>query len=211
LRNPCRRALLIVDVQNEYLDGNLRIEYPDPKRSLRNIERAMLAAREAAIPVIVVQNTGPVGSPIFAPGSAGWALHPSVGRQPRDHYVEKRLPSAFAGTDLAQWLERHLVDTLCLSGYMTHNCIAATAFQALHAGLAVEVLSDATGSVPYANGAGRASARDIHQAFCVVFQSRFAAVATTERWIAAVRSGSALPRDTIYASNQNALLAQASS
>jgi hypothetical protein len=94
---------------------------------------------------------------------------------------------------------------------MTHNCIAATAFQALHAGLAVEVLSDATGSVPYANGAGRASARDIHQAFCVVFQSRFAAVATTERWIAAVRSGSALPRDTIYASNQNALLAQASS
>ena len=63
-----RRALLVVDVQNEYFSGNLRIEYPDPQQSLANIGRAMDAATAAGIPVIVVRHLAPAGAPIFAPG-----------------------------------------------------------------------------------------------------------------------------------------------
>jgi hypothetical protein len=40
--------------------------------------------------------------------------------------------------------------------------------------------------------------------FSVVLQSRFAAVASTEEWIAAVHSGAPLERGNIYASNQKA-------
>jgi len=203
-----RRALVVIDVQNEYVSGNLPIEYPAPDLSLRNIDRAMRAARRAAVPVVVVQNSAPTSSPIFAKGSPGWALHPLVAVAPREHYVEKTLPSAFAGTDLADWTKREGIDTLCLAGYMTHNCIAATAFQAVHAGFPVEVLADATGSVPYANAAGRATAREIHHAFCVVLQSRFAAVLETDDWIAALESASRPPRDSIFGSNQAARAAR---
>jgi nicotinamidase-related amidase len=201
--NP-RRALVVIDVQNEYVTGDLPIEYPPVDTSLANIGRAIDAARAAGVPVVVVQNFAPAGAPIFARGSVGAELHQVVASRERDHYVEKALPSAFAGTDLAQWLAARDVDTVAVVGYMTHNCDASTVFEATHAGLQVEFLHDATGSVPYANDAGFASAEDIHRVFSVVMQSRFAAVATTDAWLAAVKAGTSLPRDNIYASNQRA-------
>lgn len=199
-----RRALLVIDVQNEYVDGQLLIEHPPVAQSLAAIGRAMDAARLHGVPVVVVQNTGPAGGPLFAAGSHGWELHEVVASRPRDHHIEKRLPSAYAGTDLAAWLHEHAVDTLVVCGYMTHNCVDSTVKHALHAGTSVEVLQDAIGAVPYTNRAGRASAEEIHRAFCVVMQSRFAAVMDTDEWIDALRSGVRPERDTIFGSNQRA-------
>lgn len=164
----------------------------------------MDAANVAGVPVIVVQNTSPAGSPVFARGTPDWQLHTVVAGRPRSHYIEKTLPSAFAGTDLAEWLGRHGIDTLAVAGYMTHNCVDSTVKQALHAGLAVEFLADAAGSLPYENRVGRASAEEIHRVFSVVMQSRFAAVATADEWIEALPTGKPLRRDNIYASNQRA-------
>ncbi len=204
-----RRALIVIDVQNEYVDGQLLIEHPPVERSLAAIGRAMDAARAHGVPVIVVQNTAPAGSPLFDRGTHAWALHDTVARRPRDHHIEKRLPSAYAGTDLADWLQAHAIDTLVVCGYMTHNCVDSTVKHALHAGTAVEVLQDAIGAVPYANRAGRASAEEIHRTFCVVMQSRFAAVLDTDEWIDALRGGSQPERDTIFGSNQRARREQA--
>jgi nicotinamidase-related amidase len=199
-----RRALIVIDVQNEYVTGDLPIEYPDVQTSLENIGRAIDAAHAASIPVVVVQNFAPAHAPIFARGTDGAQLHPVVTSRARDHYVEKSLPSAFAGTDLAAWLSANEIDTLTIVGYMTHNCDASTIFHALHAGYAVEFLADATGSVPYENRAGSASAEEIHRVFCVVLQSRFAAVLGTGEWIAALASGAQPERGSIYASNRQA-------
>ena len=91
---------------------------------------------------------------------------------------------------------------------MTHNCDASTIVHALHQGLKVEFLADASGSVPYENAAGRASAEEIHRVFSVVFQSRFAAVQTTADWIAALQAGQATLGDNIHASNQRARRSQ---
>jgi nicotinamidase-related amidase len=148
------RALLVIDVQNEYVTGDLPIEYPEVQTSLANIGRAMDAARAAGVPVAVVQNFAPAGSPIFARGTPGAELHPVVASRERDHLIVKDLPSAFTGTDLADWLAARQIDTLTVVGYMTHNCDASTINHAVHAGLAVEFLEDATGSVSYENQAG---------------------------------------------------------
>jgi nicotinamidase-related amidase len=199
-----RRALLVIDVQNEYVTGDLPIEYPEVQTSLANIGHAMDAARAAGVPVAVVQNLAPAGSPIFARGTPGAQLHPVVASREHDHHIVKDLPSAFAGTDLADWLAARQIDTLTVVGYMTHNCDASTINHAVHAGLTVEFLEDATGSVPYENQAGFASAQEIHRVFSVVLHSRFAAVASTQQWIEAVQAGVALERGNIYASNQQA-------
>jgi len=201
---PPRRALVVIDVQNEYVSGNLRIEYPPLDVSLPRIGLAIDAAHAAGVPVIVVQNHAPAGSPLFALDSDGWQLHPVVASRPHSHRVEKTLPSAFAHTDLGPWLARHEIDTLAIAGYMTHNCDASTAFEAMHRGFTVEFLADATGAVPYRNDAGAASAEDIHRVFSVVLHSRFAAVVTTQAWIEVVRSGQALPRSNIFESHRAA-------
>lgn len=192
------RALIVVDVQAIYADGPLLIEYPPVQQSLERIGQAMDAARAAGIPIVVVQEDG------FGKGSPGWQIHPVVAERHSDHHIHKTLPSAFTNTGLADWLAERQVNTLSVVGYMTHNCNAATLFEARHLGLNAEFLADATGAVPYANAAGRASAEEIHRVFSVVFESNFAAVVRTEQWIAAVQSGQALPRDSVMASNQRA-------
>jgi nicotinamidase-related amidase len=196
-----RRALLVIDVQNEYFTGNLRVEYPPVDTSLPNIVRAMDAAQATDIPVIVVQHEFPEGFPVFAKGSPGWQLHPTVAERKADHRISKFMASVFDGTDLRQWLSDNAIDTLTIVGYMTHNCDAATIYQASHDGLKVEVLSDATGALPYENAAGRASAEEIHRVFCTVFHSNFAAVTTTDEWITAARERRALEVDNVYLSN----------
>jgi nicotinamidase-related amidase len=204
-----RRALIVIDVQNEYVTGDLPIEYPPVEVSLGNIGRAMDAARAASVPVVVVQNLAPATSPLFARGTEGAELLPAVASRERDHLVTKSLPSAFPETDLAAWLAQRQVDTLTVVGYMTHNCDASTINHAVHSGLTVEFLHDATGSVPYENSAGFASAEDIHRVFSVVLQSRFAAVASTDQWIEALATGQPLERGNIYTSNQTARAARA--
>src|SRR5258708_1805310 len=158
-----RRALIVIDVQNEYVTGDLPIEYPDVQTSLANVGRAMDAARAAGVPVVVVQHVSSAGSPVFARGSEGAELHPAVAARAHDHYIEKSRASAFTGTDLADWLAAQQVDTLTVAGYMTHNCDASTINHAYHAGFAIEFLHDATGSLPYENSADFSGAKHIHR------------------------------------------------
>lgn len=204
MSSQTRRALIVIDAQNEYVTGNLLIEYPDINLSLANIGRAMDAAGNAGIPVIVVQQYAPADSPVFAQGSHAWELHDVVRLRARDHYFEKKLPDAFTGTDLAEWLTAQQIDTLCVTGYMTHNCVDSTIKHAFHAGLQVEFLQDASGSLPYLNKAGAASAEEIHRAFMVVMQARFAAVMDTAEWISMLGSDRVAERDSPYHSNQSA-------
>lgn len=199
-----RRALLVIDVQNEYVTGKLRIEHPPIAQSLHHIGLAIDAARAAQIPVAVVQHTAPAASPVFAKGSHEWQLHEVVASRAHEHRIEKSRPSVFHGTDLAEWLARVGADTLSIVGFMTQNCNASTIFEAMHRGLKVEFLSDATGALPYANSAGSVTAEEIHRVFSVVFQSNFAAVADTSRWIAAVQARAPLELDNVVASNQRA-------
>lgn len=199
-----RRALLVIDVQNEYFTGNMRIEYPPVATSLPNIVQAMQAARSAGVPVIVAQHDAPADSPVFAAGSESWQLHPQVAAFEADHKINKMMGSVFAGTDLRAWLAKNDIDTLTIVGYMTHNCDAATIYHAAHDGLEVEFLADATGALPYENAAGKASAEEIHRVYSTVFHSNFAAVANTQEWLAAVRESKPLAKDNIYLSHQRA-------
>jgi nicotinamidase-related amidase len=199
-----RRALIVIDVQNEYFSGHMRIEYPPLEVTLPNILRAMDAAHAAGIPVVVVQHDAAEQSPIFARGSAGWQLHEEVAKRPASLHVNKSYASVFTGTGLAEWLTEGGIDALTVVGYMTHNCDAATIYEAAHKGLAVEFLADASGSPSYENAAGKASAEEIHRVFSTVFHSGFAAVGSTDAWIAALADGKALERDNIYLSVQRA-------
>ncbi|KUF16777.1 MULTISPECIES: cysteine hydrolase family protein [Streptomyces] len=189
-----KRALVVIDVQNEYVTGGLQIGYPDPALSLANIGAAMDAATREGIPVVVVQHVAPAGAPLFGRDGHGFALHEVVASRPRDHLVEKTLPSSFAGTDFGDWLERQGIDTLTIVGYMTQTCDESTARAAVHRGYSVEMLSDATGTIPMSNRVGTLSAAEVHHAILVVMQSFFAAVSTTAEWIEAARTKSSLGR-----------------
>jgi nicotinamidase-related amidase len=194
-----RRALIVVDVQQEYFDGTLQVQHPDRDASLANVARAMDVAAAHDLPVVVVQHELPEGAPIFAKGSASWQLHAEVaGRTKPEHKrITKDKASAFAGNDLADWLASQAVDTITIVGFMTNNCDIATAIAAEELGLAAEVLSDATGAIHLANDAGKVSAEQLHETLLVLLHSNFAATATTDAWVAAVEGGRDLPKSDL--------------
>ncbi|WP_353952094.1 isochorismatase family protein [Knoellia sp. S7-12] len=194
-----RRALIVVDIQQEYFDGMLQVQYPPREETLSNAVRALEAAVEHDIPVVVVQHELPEGAPVFAVGSPSWMLHPEIERrlQPTWKRASKVGGSVFAGTDVAAWLADHQVDTITIVGYMTNNCDLASAVEAEGLGLAAEVLSDASGAIHLSNDAGSVAADQLHQTLMVLLHSNFAAVATTDSWIEAVRDGQALPKSDL--------------
>ncbi|WP_440900660.1 isochorismatase family protein, partial [Actinosynnema sp.] len=158
------RALVVVDVQQEYFGGPLEIQHPPHAQSLPRIARAIDAATAAGVPVAVVQHSAGEGSPVFDPTRPGFLLHPEVERRRADGWksITKRHGTVFAGTDLLAWLRERGVDTITLVGYMTNNCVLASAAEAEVHGLAAEVLSDATGAIHIANEAGFTDAKTVH-------------------------------------------------
>ncbi|TFD52183.1 isochorismatase family protein [Cryobacterium frigoriphilum] len=197
-----RRALILVDVQQEYFSGPLEIQYPAHADSLSKITAAIDVATAAGIPIAVIQHNAGDDEPVFNPTMDGFALHPDIANRQRPEWksVTKQFGTVFAGTDVLDWLREHEVDTITLVGYMTNNCIMASASESETHGLAAEVLSDATGSINIANDAGFADAKTVHTTLMALLNSNFAAVASTESWTDAVANGSTLAKGDLGSS-----------
>ncbi|NRG40718.1 isochorismatase family protein [Rathayibacter sp. VKM Ac-2835] len=197
-----RRALILVDVQQEYFAGPLEIRYPPHASSLPAITTALDAATAAGLPIAAVQHSSGEGAPVFAPGTPGFELHPEIERRRSDDWtsITKRFGTVFAGTDLLARLRERDVDTITLVGYMTNNCILASAAEAETHGLTAEVLSDATGAIAISNAAGSVDAETVHTTLLALLNSNFAAVADTETWTDALTSGEPLPQSDLGSS-----------
>lgn len=197
-----RRAVVVVDVQQEYFTGALAIQFPPVDQSLGKILDVLDVAARESIPVAVVRHEKPEGAALFAAGSPGWALHPRLDSHidPSWKRITKSFASCFDHTELAEWLHQHDVNTITLVGFMTNNCILATAAAAPPLGFAAEVLSDATGAPDLANEAGSVPACQLHQTLLVLLNSNFAAVATTKDWTAAAAARTPLTRSNLLES-----------
>ncbi|GAA4528466.1 cysteine hydrolase family protein [Brachybacterium paraconglomeratum] len=194
-----RRALLLIDVQNEYFSGPLEIQFPAHADSLPKITGAIDAATKAGIPIAVIQHTAGEDAPVFNPTMPGFALHPEIEGHRTEGWKSavKRFGSVYADTDIAAWLGEQGVDTVTLVGYMTNNCVIASAVEGEGLGFTTEVLSDATGAINIANYAGFAPARTVHETIMALLHSNFAAVATTAAWTEAVSAGESLPKSDL--------------
>jgi len=176
-----KRALLVIDVQNEYFTGILPITHP--AGHLEKILAAMDAAAEQKVPIIIVQHYfSDPDKPFFQKGTEGWELHPEIKSRKCDLLIEKSLPGSFTGTKLEEWLREHSIDTITIAGYMTHMCCDTTARQAVHSGFSVEFLSDATGSLALSNEAGEVTAEELHRSILCAQQMMLSEVLDVSTW-----------------------------
>lgn len=201
MSNP-RRALVLVDVQQEYFNGPLEIQYPPRTHSLAKIIEAIDVATAAGIPVVVVQHVTAEGAPVFDPTTTQFELHPEIEQRRTSSWtsITKQFGTVFAGTSLLEWTKDNGIDTMTYVGYMTNNCILASVAESETHGLAAEVLSDATGAINIANAAGSVSAETVHTTLMAIFHSNLAAVATTQAWTTAVTASASLDKDNLVES-----------
>jgi nicotinamidase-related amidase len=147
-----QRALIVIDAQQEYFDGLLPIQYPARDQSITSVQAAIKAAEQTGTPVVLVQHELPAEAPVFGSGSATWQNHPEVAahEDAAAKRVGKQFSSIFADTDLEAWLREQGIDTITLAGYMTNNCVIASAAAAEPLGFTVEVLRTTPAPRPHA-------------------------------------------------------------
>lgn len=177
-----KRALIVVDVQNEYFEGGaLPISYPP--NSFSRIKEAIEEAQKAGILVVFVQHASlKENAGAFVRGSHLWEFHDDIKKLTPDLVIEKNHASSFVGTDL-NWRLRTLgIDTVTIVGYMTQNCCDATARDASQLGYNVEFLSDANGTLAFSNNAGEVSAEELHRSFLVAQAFGFSRVLSLDEW-----------------------------
>lgn len=173
-----KKALLVIDMQKTYFTQDNLVNYP--VGSLKKVLEAMDFAKEKGMPIIVVQHSNEKGN--FGKGNKSWELCEEVANKPYDYYVEKYKPSSFYETQLEDILKAEGVDTVVISGYMTHMCCDTTAREAFHRGYSVEFLSDATGTVHLNTPAGEKQSKEIHETVLVIQASLFSQVLTVKEW-----------------------------
>jgi nicotinamidase-related amidase len=175
-------ALLLIDFQREYS--------PEGRLPLVGLGAASAQAQSLvevfdiqSRPVVHVhQKSALVTGVPFAHGESGALPLGTPVLLAHHHRIDKRLPSAFAGTELAQLLSASGIRQLVIAGAMTHHCVDSTAREAMHLGLEVVVVSDAcaTRALP-GTREGHHSAEEVHANALAALADRHAFVAPTRQ------------------------------
>ena len=139
-----KRALIVIDVQNEYFAGG---KFPlwNSGATLARIESAIARARAQNVAVILVQHLadGGAAAPMFAAGSPGVQLHPRLlAAAPDAPVVSKAHADGFFATELEATLQKLGAEELLVCGMMTQNCVTHTAISRSAEKYAVTMLRD---------------------------------------------------------------------
>lgn len=183
--DPAATALVLIDFQNEYFEGELRgkLPIPDGLQAARNAARLAAWADRLGIPVFHVQHLGAAGGVLFARDSAMADIHPLLTPAPRHRIVTKDRVASFAGTDLHAQLQALGVNTLVVAGLMTHMCVSTAVREARSFGAAsyrVVVAADASATRDIAGwDGGVVGHAELHRAALTALHDNFADVRTT--------------------------------
>ncbi|NRR29566.1 isochorismatase family protein [Oxalobacteraceae bacterium] len=172
-------ALLVIDFQNEYFGGKLPI--PDGMAALRNAKRLVAFADEVKLPVFHVQHVSPPGAAIFADDGATVQFHSEL--QPKAHHtvVQKTSVSVFPTSDIHARLKAANIQTLIITGLMTHMCVTGAARDAVPLGYQVVVVDDACASRDLDQADGSVLPHAVlHRAALAAIADGFGAVLSTE-------------------------------
>ena len=137
------RALLIVDIQNDYFPGGAHPLH-EPEAAARAARSVLDAFRASGEPVLHVRHVwGEPDAPFMRPGTRGVEIHPAVAPAPGEPVIEKDAPNAFLRTDLERMLRERGVEELVVCGMMTSMCVDATVRAAADLGFSVTLVHDA--------------------------------------------------------------------
>lgn len=109
-------VLVIIDAQNEYADGQLRIAKIEDSRKV--ISSLLDKYRAANAPVIHVVHEVPPGAPVFTPGTSLADELTELKPVGDEAVVTKNFPNSFNGTKLQHLLEATSRKKVVLTGYM---------------------------------------------------------------------------------------------
>jgi nicotinamidase-related amidase len=186
--SPDSTALVVVDMQNDFVRTGAPLEVPDARATIPAQRRLLEAFRAAGRAVVFTRFlAGPKRtlmwnwSPVIAPPTCGcWpgfrrsygdangeldctAVIDELAPLPGEPQIEKYGYSGFHRTNLTDVLRAREADTVVITGTVTQICVEDTARGAFHEGFRTVVVADAVSS--FDSELHRATLRNIEMKF----------------------------------------------
>ena len=160
------RALVIVDVQNDFCEGGslavgggAAVARAISAHAAESGYDHVVATRDHHVDPGAHFSSTPDFLDTWPPhcvvGTSGMELHSDLDRRPIEAVFDKGeyaaaysgFEGSYDGQGLADWLRAHDVDAVDVVGIATDHCVRATALDAVAAGLTTRVLLDLTAGV----------------------------------------------------------------
>jgi nicotinamidase-related amidase len=152
--DPRSTALVVVDMQNDFVDPGGRLAVPGARATVPAIARLRDLARAHDMLVVYTQDWHEEEDPEFAlwgphavAGTWGAEIVPDLAPGPRDLVIRKLRYDAFYGTPLEHELRRRRIGALIVTGTVSNICVLHTAGSAALRWIEVIVPVDAVSAL----------------------------------------------------------------
>ncbi|EEH42532.2 uncharacterized protein PADG_07352 [Paracoccidioides brasiliensis Pb18] len=163
-------VLIIIDAQNEYAHGVLKVSNVDSSRA---VIKSLLEKYRATAKITGKQNVvhivhrTPEGAPVFTSGTPLEDEFDELKPLKGEKVITKRFPSSFAETDLHEYLQSLGAKKIVLVGYMASNptfkeahvCVSTTARRAGELAYDIVIAQDGVGDRPLPGYSGEEIAK----------------------------------------------------
>lgn len=131
---PRKTALVIVDMQKDFVYPDGRLYVPGSEKIIPSIRRILDKARAEGVKVVYTQDWHPEDSPEFkiwpkhcVRGSRGAEIVDELKPQPSELIIKKETYDAFYKTELEERLREANVENLIVTGVVANICVLHTA------------------------------------------------------------------------------------
>nr|POF06949.1 putative isochorismatase family protein yddq [Quercus suber] len=174
--SPSDSTLIIIDAQNEYAEGKLKVS--DAASTRATISSLLQKYRAADGKIVHVKHSVPEGAPVFTPQTKLAEEFEELAPKEGEKVIAKVHPSCFAETELDGYLKGAGEEgkKIVLVGYMAHVCVSTTARDSARLGYDTLIAEDGVGDrdIPGASGADvtKMVMKELSDAFATVVQSK---------------------------------------
>ena len=170
------KALIIIDIQNDYFEGG-NCELVNPMEASLKAKELLEYFRENSMPIFHVQHINlREGAKYFLPNSKGVQIHENVKPLENEIIIEKNFPNSFLKTNLENELRTQNIKELVICGMMSHMCIDSTTRAAFDLGYICTVVHDACTTKDLEFLGKKVKASEVHNSFMSALGSVFARV-----------------------------------
>lgn len=179
-----KRAILVVDIQNEYFPGG-KLPLTGIEEASANAARVIAAARAGGDKVIHIRHEfADPGIGLFTQGTDGVKIHSSVTPQNDEPVIVKNYPNSFLKTDLKDMLDADGIKDVVVIGAMSQMCIEATSRAASDFGYKVTVVHDACATKDWEFNGVTAPAAQVHATAMAALAFAYASLPSTDEYVA---------------------------
>jgi ureidoacrylate peracid hydrolase len=134
------KALILVDMENEWADKNSEYYVGNTAELIRNTNKLIDFCREKGCRIIFVRHFEKGSTTIFAEGTSNAEIFPGLHREKQDAVITKHKVSAFYQNTLGNELKeiRHIV----ICGILTNQCVRMLAEEAYDREFSITIVPD---------------------------------------------------------------------